>query len=89
MWEAKLRGAPATRLGLPDNRLLATVGNMEMEWYDRGRNITPFTLNAGLELPRNFYVSNASLLSYFNMMMEDGMFSVIAEETNAYAALCQ
>ena len=24
-----------------------------------------------------------------NMMMEDGMFSVIAEETNAYAVLCQ
>ena len=60
-------------------------------WNDTiaARNIAPFVLNAGPKLPRNFEVSDASPLSYFTLMMEDGMFGVMADETNAYAALCQ
>ena len=60
-------------------------------WNDTiaARNIAPFVLNAGPKLPRNFDVSDASPLSYFTLMMEDGMFGVMADETNAYAALCQ
>ena len=60
-------------------------------WNDTitARNIAPFVLNAGPKLPRNFDVSDASPLSYFTLMMEDGMFRVMADETNAYAALCQ
>ena len=79
-WNVGGGGVPATRPRQP----VAMARPLDMgsipsaSWNDTivARNITQFTLNAGTKLPRNFDISNASLLSYFNMMMEDGMFSV-------------
>ena len=50
-----VRGVPATRLGLPDNRLLRPGLTPSVTWNDRvaARNITPFVVNAVPKLPRN------------------------------------
>ena len=50
-----VRGVPATRLGLPDNRLLWPGLTPSVTWNDTvaARNITPFVVNAVPKLPRN------------------------------------
>ena len=50
--------------------------------------IEDFVLDYGPKLPRNFNVAEASPLKYFTLFFSGEEFDRIADETNAYAALC-